>query len=132
MKELQVKEYVRTKDGKIDKILDYSFGCNIWHCKNGMCIDECNCIGVHLKDIVKHSKNIIDLIEVGDYVNGYKVMQIEDSIYKNSKRILIYKNEKEKYERWIYIQEYDGEIHTQDDIVTIWTKEQLKSIEYII
>ena len=68
MKELQIGEYVRTNDGKIDKILNYSIGCNIWHCENGMCIDECNCIGVHLKDITKHSKNIIDLIEVGDII----------------------------------------------------------------
>ena len=28
------------------------------------------------KDIVKHSNNIINLIEVGDYVNGYKVYKI--------------------------------------------------------
>lgn len=26
--------------------------------------------------VVKHSKNIIDLIEVGDYVNGEKVKEI--------------------------------------------------------
>ena len=29
-----------------------------------------------LGTIVKHSKNIIDLIEVGDYVNGYPVKRI--------------------------------------------------------
>lgn len=68
MEEIKVGEYVRTKDGIIDKILNYSFGCNVWHCQNGMCIDECNCIGVHLKDITKHSKDIIDLIEVGDII----------------------------------------------------------------
>lgn len=28
------------------------------------------------ENIVKHSKNIIDLIEVGDYVNGYPVRRI--------------------------------------------------------
>lgn len=27
-------------------------------------------------DILKHSKNLIDLIEVGDYVNGYKVIEL--------------------------------------------------------
>lgn len=26
--------------------------------------------------IVKHSKNIIDLVEVGDYVNGHRVEQV--------------------------------------------------------
>lgn len=80
--------------------------------------------------ITKHSKNIIDLIEVGDYVNGYKVLDKQDSIYENSKRILIYRNQKERYERWIYIQEYDGKIHTQDDIKSIVTKEQFKAVEY--
>lgn len=29
-----------------------------------------------IKIIVKHSKNIIDLIEVGDYVNGHLVIDI--------------------------------------------------------
>jgi len=29
--------------------------------------------GVWEKDIVKHSKNIVDLIEVGDFVNGFIV-----------------------------------------------------------
>lgn len=56
-------------------------------------------------------------------MNGYRILEIADSIYKNSKRILIYRNEKEKYERWIYIQEYNGRIKCQDDIVEILTKE---------
>ena len=78
---MQTGEYVRTKKGLIDKINKYSFGCNIWHCENGMCIDECNCIGTHLKDVIKHSKNIIDLIKIGDIVftedfNGYDFIHI--------------------------------------------------------
>ena len=36
------------------------------------------------KDIVKHSKNIIDLIEVGDYVNGERILDITgDYIHTN-------------------------------------------------
>lgn len=65
-------------------------------------------------------------------MNGYKVLDIQDSIYKNSKRILIYRNQKERYERWIYIQEYDGKVHTQDDIESILTKEQFAQAEYKI
>ena len=64
MEKIEIGEYVRTKDGIIDKVESYSIGCCVWHCKKGMCIDECNCIGTHLKDIVKHSKQLIDLIEV--------------------------------------------------------------------
>ena len=76
MGEIEVNEYVRTKDGIIDKVENYSIGCCVWHCKNGMCIDKCNCIGTHLEDIVKHNKQLIDLIEVGDIVNGMEVLDI--------------------------------------------------------
>ena len=61
---IEVGEYVRTKDGRIDKVEIFSVGCCVWHCENGMCIDECNRIGTHLEEIVKHSKQLIDLIEV--------------------------------------------------------------------
>ena len=130
--DIKIGEYVRNRDGILGKILEEDdIG------ENGVCIDtaylddyadETNF--VKYEDIKNHSFDIIDLIEVGDYVNEYKVLEIADSIYKNSKRILIYKNEKEKYERWIYIQEYDGKIHTQDDIKSIVTKEQFKAVEY--
>lgn len=65
---IEVGEYVRTKNGIIDKVERFSVGLCIWCCENGMHIDECNCIGTHLEDIVKHSKQPIDLIEVKDLV----------------------------------------------------------------
>ena len=119
---IEVGEYIRTKYDGIHKVsIDY---------KNRVADENGN---IHfLDEIVQHSKKIIDLIEVGDYINEYKVLEIEDSIYENSKRILIYKNNKESYERWIYIQEYDGKIHTQDDIKTILTKEQHQSNCYTV
>lgn len=59
---------------------------------------------VFIDDISKHSKNIIDLIEVGDYVNGEKIdfitnqkhLIIRDNInlfdkYKNIKSIVTHK-----------------------------------------
>ena len=73
---IEVGDYVRTKTGIIDKVQNYSFGCNVWHCEKGMCIDECNCIGTHLEDIVKHSKNLVDLIEVGDIVNKEEILEV--------------------------------------------------------
>ena len=131
---IEVEEYIRTYEGIIGKILeDEDIGKNVVYIDTIFLddyADETNF--VKYEDIKKHSLNLIDLIEVGDYVNGYKILDIADSIYKNSKRILIYRNEKEKYEKWIYIQEYDGKIHTQDDIKSIVTKEQFKSIEYNI
>lgn len=61
--EIEVGEYVRTKDGFIDRIDSFNINTNIYHCENGLWIDTENKIAVHLKN-VKHSKNIIDLIEV--------------------------------------------------------------------
>ena len=52
---LEVGMYVRTINGKI------------W------IITSQKAISGHRKDIIKASYNIIDLIEVGDYVNGYEV-----------------------------------------------------------
>lgn len=66
---IEVGEYVRTNYGRICKVInnDY-FIPRYLECENEMLIDRTN--------IVKHSKNIIDLIEVGDYVNGQKVYKI--------------------------------------------------------
>ena len=65
------------------------------------------------KNIVKHSKNIIDLIEEGDYVNGKYVEKIEQ--YKSGKSIIALIG-----------------IIENEDIKSIVTKEQIKQIEYRI
>ena len=75
---IEVGEYVRTKDGRIDKVEIFSVGC-VWHCENGMCIDECNRIGTHLEEIVKHSKQLIDLIEVKDVIK-YRIDNISTTL----------------------------------------------------
>lgn len=111
MRDIKIGEYVRDTEGEIYKA-DKIF------------LNHANV------EVKKHSFNIIDLIEEGDYVNGYKVLEIAPSIYEHTKRIMIYRNEKESFERWIYIQEYDGKIHTQDDIKSIVTKEMFQNIEY--
>ena len=74
---LEVGMYVRTKNGIIDKvIIDYKGKCNS---------PNCNCKHVSCQynyydevDIINASHNIIDLIEVGDYVNGWKVLYWTD------------------------------------------------------
>ena len=68
MEEIKVGEYVRTTDGIIDQIEEFDFTLNLYHCKRGMCIDKLNKIGTPLTNIVKHSPNIIDLIEENDLV----------------------------------------------------------------
>lgn len=126
--DIEVGEYVRTNKGNIGQVIGIFNG----HCQAKYHIQFQGKVKVKRQylsthTIIKHSKQLIDLIEVGDIVNDYKVLAIKDSIYENSKRILIYKNEKERYERWIYIQEYNGRIQTQDDIVIILTKEQFEA-----
>lgn len=66
---LEVGMYVRTLNGiiKIDKI------------QNDVMKDTKGYL--HYGDFIKASHNIIDLIEVGDYVNGYKV-SFKDNDYK--------------------------------------------------
>ena len=75
--------------------------------------------------ILKHSKNVIDLIEVGDYVNGEKV-------YKNKYG--------ELYTGYVYaggeigktLESYATFIEDikEEYIETIVTKEQMEEMEY--
>lgn len=109
--EIEVGEYVRTKDGFIDRIDSFNINTNIYHCENGLCIDTENKIAVHLKN-VKHSKNIIDLIEVGDIVNKSEVYEIGQS--KNG-------------QKWIHT--WRGFLYYEEDLekATILTHEQFEA-----
>ena len=123
--ELKEGMYVRTKEGLIDKvIIDYKGCCN---CINCNCIN-CNCKHVSCehnyydeKDIIKSSDNLIDLIEVGDYVNGYLVKDIDyafDDVVmnnKNARRVPYIDCDKNNY---------------IDDIKSIVTKEQFAFVKY--
>lgn len=55
MKNIEIGEYVRTKDGIIAKLIETM----VYELNNGESVD-------FLEDIVKHSKQLIDLIEIGD------------------------------------------------------------------
>lgn len=106
--EIKVNDYVRTDNGYIVKIDEEK--------KN---LQMLKFLDVEYGNIVKHSNNIIDLIEVGDYVNGKEIIKIdkqENSIcygyrYKDEARIWSIYNE---------------------DIKSVLTKEQFSSLEYII
>ena len=59
---IEVNEYVRTKNGIIDKVINSNFYMSIYvECEKGLYLIE---------NIVKHSKQLIDLIKVGDIVNS--------------------------------------------------------------
>ena len=106
---IEIGEYVRTKNGIIDKVERFSVGCCLWHCENGMCIDEYNCIGTYLEDIVKHSKIISEVVEAGDYVNGKLIHKID------------------KGPNYCYLYYGKGKTFVDYQIKTILTKEQYMS-----
>ena len=64
--EIEVGEYVRTNTGKIDKVINNNYYMPQYI--------ECEKDIVYKENISKHSKNIIDLIDIGDYVNGNEVL----------------------------------------------------------
>ena len=124
MIDIQVGEYARTTQGYIAKVerIDDTF---IWF--DGVIwfdYEECwelrikSELGLEdqLNEIIKHSFNILDLIEVGDYVNGQKV--IKKTILGDGSLVI----EVGLPFATTYIQ--------AKDINTIVTKELMKSIEY--
>lgn len=76
---------MRTKNGIIDKVERFSVGCCVWHCENGMCIDECNCIGTHLEDIVNQNNTWSGEFLNQEYINDEN--ELEGEIYENNKDI---------------------------------------------
>lgn len=110
--EICINDYVRTDKGYIVKIDEEK--------KN---LQMLKFLDVEYGNIVKHSSNIIDLIECGDYVNGMKVCKINEPSLANDYKRIVYCNEDEGL--------YEG-IFTNDDIKSILTHERFSSLEYII
>ena len=69
-----------------------------------------------IENIAKHSKNIIDLLQEGDYANGYKVIAKSDDGY-----IVILTDDIEQ-----------GELLTEEEIETILTKELYQANCYTV
>lgn len=121
--ELRENMYVRTKDGiiaKVDYIEDNTiiFDKDLYRTYG----DSINFLEKdNLERIVKASYNIIDILEVGDYVNGYKVSAI-------------YNPNGDKIVNITLIMEYGYEtINTYIDdysINSIVTKEQFEQMAY--
>lgn len=68
MGEIEIGEYIRTKKGYLGKYQKSVEGFDEFTDSEGTFM-------LDIEDIVKHSKNIIDLLEVGDYVNGKLVIE---------------------------------------------------------
>ena len=76
--DIKVGEYVRTKTGSIGKLHKIStYKINNKDKKMYLGDFGFGVYGISYKDVAKHSFNIIDIIEVGDYVNGYKVLNLD-------------------------------------------------------
>lgn len=114
--EIEIGEYVRTKDG-ICKLLYKQIDGNGKFCGN---VDKP--FFLREDNIISHSKNIIDLIDYGDYVNGYKVIEIDE--YKTIGDVL------EKYLK-VDCSKLLNVIYKKD-IKTILTKEQMEANQYVV
>ena len=110
---LEVGMYVRTPYG-IDKIKDIILNGNLYE-DSGLYLEKgikLVCGKEEMKKL-KASHNIIDLIQVGDYVNGYKLLY-QDSHYSYFDTDTC---------DWIYIKK-------DEQIKSIVTKEMFSNVEY--
>lgn len=129
MEEIKVGEYVRTKQGYIAKIIRTTD--EFIHFDNTIHNSYEESVLLHLtdkygkydqrQDIVSHSFSIIDLIQVGDYVNGMRIFTTYNRINDNGEKVVLAEN----YNEWT-----DDGVISNNDIKSIVTKEQFKSIEY--
>ena len=71
-------------------------------------------VSFQIDKIVKHSKQLIDLIEVGDYVNGYRVINVINEGICPSGKCIDIDSSKDSSECTLW----------EEDIKTILTKEQ--------
>lgn len=84
MIKIEINEYVRTKDGEIGIFKGYNNNRKSqWACK--VKLPRMKFWKYYTEEyIVKHSKQLIDLIEVGDIVNGYKVISVDYDVMNDT------------------------------------------------
>lgn len=117
--EIEVGEYVRlARNQGINKIIEIEDDTK--YVLDEMIVDEYGDMAWYidknkLKDeVIKYSKNLIDLIEVGDYVNGFEVADFYLDV---------------KTKERTYCSTVIGNFSNKE-IKSIVTKEQFKSVEY--
>lgn len=116
--EIKVGEYIRTPYFTIEKVEKINKAeKNIYE---DIVITDTSAYGLSWlkKHKTKHSPNLIDLIEEGDYVNGHRIV---NEIYGEDDNELYFEIEG-GFNKADYISE--------KDIKSIVTKEQFKSVEY--
>lgn len=111
--DLNVGMYFRTQAGTINKIDSFTEDKSEFYFDTKPIFSDGECLGSkwgYTKDIIKASENIIDLIEVGDYVNGCKVVEI--------------------LKETIIIENYGEEELFNEKIKSIVTKEMFEQMSY--
>ena len=109
---VEVGMYIRTSDGKITKFIEYDKKD-----KNELITDYYQYSTIWIKDVVKSSFNIVSLIEKGDYVNGHRVIFVNDNFNYPS----------------VNVETSGGatfEIIPQKNIKSVVTKEQFEALAY--
>lgn len=123
--EIEVGEYVRTKKGDISKVRyvdeeNIFLEDSVWS-KNDL-YEKTDVLYFDDEEIAKHSKNIIDLIDVGDYVNGCLIVKI----YKDP----FIEGQINLWTNMLFPNKYYKEKITDKNIKAIVTKEQFYNKEY--
>lgn len=107
---MRIGDYVRAKVNDYERNTVIITKLNHFTYNNLISVEDSELL-LDNESIIKSSPNIIDILEVGDYVNGERVINIM-----------------KKHE---YLEVSDEEITIdKEDIKSIVTKEQFKDIEY--
>ena len=108
MENIKVGEYVRTKNGLIGEVVQVTDSGNY-------AIRIYNGAEYVVRAVItKHSFNLIDLIEVGDFINGYRILEIADMKNTEEKVFTVHRSDfKSTCKIW-----------NEQDIETILTHEQ--------
>ena len=112
MEEIEIGEYVRTNNKGIKRIerIDNNKTVNKYLYFTGVEDFEGKEYGIiKTTEIVKHSKQLIDLIDFGDFVNGEKIIEKWDTRISSIKSNF-----------------------NEEDIKTILTKEQMEANQYVV
>ena len=118
---LKVAMYIRTKDKNgiqyIRKIVDLPKDTRY----ESIIVDKYihNVKWVSKKNVLKASYEKMDLIKLGDYVNGKEVAEILTDEHGNVTDIA-------------YLEEVEGQAYSLQPIKNIATKEQFESMKYIV
>ena len=126
--------YVRTKKGMMAKIISKEDVSGSLHKEEIVFIlDNGNRLALNSQKVIKARYNIIDLIEEGDYVNGYKI----DYINSKCETPFLRSNQPYRVDNTLYStliekgKDYNQPLHFyNEDIKSIVTKEQFESMKY--